>query len=295
MVAATMPDRWPDFLLAGPPRAATTTLYQYLDQHPGIYMPPLKEPHFFTDRRQRTWRDDDPDPDRREAYLQLFEAAGPDQLAGEASTSYLWYPEAAGRIRRYVPEARFVVPLRDPVERAWSHYLKGWDRPDGDPSIREAIAGDVDLDGTFLDASRYARHVRRYLETFGEDRVEVVLLPDLRRETERVLRRIVAFLGADPDAVRAIDTDLRANVHAEGLGPVASWVHTNRTLRRWARQALPLSARRWIVETFLAGSGDKPPLGEADRRALQQLYAPDLDELEELLGRDVSALRRDWI
>lgn len=291
-----MADRWPDLFVAGPPRAATTTLYHYLEQHPDIYMSPTKEPHFFTNRRERTWRGGEPDPEHRARYLELFAPAG-DRVAGDASTSTFWYPKAAERIRERVPDARFVVPLRDPVERTWSHFLRGWDRPGDHDSIAEVLDDDVDLEGTFLDPSFYGRHVGRLVDTFGEDRVLVVLLPDLNDDPRGELRRIAAFLDVDADAVDGIDLDLRANTYATGRGPIRNWIHTNRTLRRWARRFLPLSVRRWIAETLIVepDSPDKPPLDDATRRRLQDLYREDLDELEEVLDRDVSALKRDWI
>src|SRR5581483_430501 len=115
--------RTPDFFLAGHHKSGTTAMYEMLTQHPQIFMPELKEPHFLaTDRRSRFGSPADL-PTTLEQYLALFEPALPEQLAGEASASYLWSRTAAAEIARLPPGARIIGILREPASHLRSLHL----------------------------------------------------------------------------------------------------------------------------------------------------------------------------
>src|SRR6201986_4235496 len=132
----------PDFLVAGVPKAGTTSLHATLSRHPALYLSPIKEPKFFlTDGppptkggpgtpltyREHIWR--------RDRYEALFDAAPPGTLRGEATPLYLYDPEAMRLIRDLIPSARLIVIIRDPVERAnsnWTHLGSAGLEPVGD-------------------------------------------------------------------------------------------------------------------------------------------------------------------
>ncbi len=121
----------PNFLVIGATKSGTTSLYTYLKQHPEVYMP-MKEPNFFAlegreppfFRGPEGWKE----PSQKritdlEGYRTLFAGASGEKAMGEVSPLYLYAPQAAYRIRRYVPEAKLVAILRNPVERAYSAYM----------------------------------------------------------------------------------------------------------------------------------------------------------------------------
>ena len=152
--------RLPNFFLVGAPKAGTTSLYSYLDQHPEIFMSAIKEPHFFADEirkehcdpelRRRMATDNGslrdflsgPMREKRfggivsdwEDYLRLFANATDESALGEASVCYLWSRTAPGRIAEKIPNAKILVMLRDPAEpsvlpvsswpRKWRHSLE---------------------------------------------------------------------------------------------------------------------------------------------------------------------------
>src|SRR5687767_12736237 len=111
-----MSGRVPNFFVCGAARSGTTSLWEYLRQHPDIYMPAAiehKEPSYFCDLYGMSdWNQ----------YLALFREAGNRKRVGEASGPYLTSPESAGRLKEAAPEARIIILLRDPAERAWSLY-----------------------------------------------------------------------------------------------------------------------------------------------------------------------------
>jgi hypothetical protein len=108
--------RLPNFFICGAARSGTTSMWEYLRQHPDIFMPPVfehKEPSFFCDSYGvGDW----------DAYLSLFAEAGKRKRVGEASGPYLTSPESPGRIKKVINDPRIVILLRNPAERAWSLF-----------------------------------------------------------------------------------------------------------------------------------------------------------------------------
>ena len=110
----------PNFLIIGAMKSGTTALYYYLEQHPEIYMSPVKEPNFFSSQERENAAGA---VARIGNYRDLFRGVSGETAIGEASHSYLYEPGAAAEIRRYAPEAKLIAILRNPIDRAYSHFL----------------------------------------------------------------------------------------------------------------------------------------------------------------------------
>ena len=280
-------ERWPNLFVVGASKAGTTSLWHYLGLHPEIYMSPVKEPHYFSGY----------DPtllpvvhDERE-YLALFAGAGDEKLLGEASYSYLWKGPTAGRIKAKSPHAQIVIALRDPVERAYSSY---WNQVRGfgeQRTFAEVAAEGVAAmhDGRYADAgsigpSFYAEAVEHYLETFGES-VHVVVFEELATDARTEVRRLYGRLGVDAGFADGLDFAPQ-NEFALPKGRLAARLLSSEPARRAARALVPLPVRGRIERAFLRG-GPKPELDEATRVRLREVYAPDVDRLRGVLGRDL--------
>ncbi|NCO03733.1 MAG: sulfotransferase [Alphaproteobacteria bacterium] len=113
-----MPRNKPDFFIIGAPKCGTTTLYSWLKQHPGIFMPESKEPHYFaqnlSDRYCRIRSE--------ESYLDLFKDAQARQICGEASVLYGFYPQSIQEILDFNPKAKFIFMLRHPIDMIISYH-----------------------------------------------------------------------------------------------------------------------------------------------------------------------------
>jgi len=285
-----MAGRYPNFFIAGAAKAGTTSLFEYLRGSPGVYMCPIKEPHFFspdavknpgTHQRVVDW----------DAYVRLFSGATGEIAIGEASPSYLWDRQSPRLIRERLPDAKIIIVLRDPVDRAYSHYLAdvrlGWQ---GMPFL-EALQADADqaqkgwgISHLYVELGEYSEQVARYLETFSQDAVTVLLSDDLRRDTHRCVSEVLQFLGV-PEAGSLAGALPVHNVFAAPRGPWARFAIQNATVRGLARRCVPAALRAWIRDIVVLRRGTKPPMSSEARVFLEEYYGPDMRRLESLLGR----------
>jgi hypothetical protein len=311
--------RIPDFFIVGSPKTGTTSLYEMLREHPQIYMPEIKEPLFLAS-------DLAPHPklakERREAlfprtldrYLALFDAAGPEQRVGEASTFYLWSRTAADRIADLQPRARIIAILRDPADflRSLHQMFLGWG-VESENDLRRAISLDrARSEGRSLPPRshrpqllQYADHVRyvdqlaRYHSRLQPDQILVLIYEDFRRDNEATVRRVLRFLDADDEPpIHLVNTNVttrtqrsvRARYVLDSLlksrSPIAR--STRRTLRRITTQRI----RRGSVRVFrehVVNAAARPP-DESVTLELRERFKPEVVALSEYLGRDLLSL-----
>lgn len=276
----------PDFFVVGAPRAATTSLYHALGHHPQIFVPAIKEPHFHACPEVTDTYYDTVIVDDRETYLALFEQRQEGQLAGDFSTSYLFRHRAAGRIHADNPEARIVMVLRHPVDRALSHHRM--DRRDGYTmaSLRSLLgptAPDPRFRREYLDVGRYAAQIRAYREYFDDRQLHIILFDDLIADPATTVGQLQDFLGVDrldigPFEIRNHTGTPRTDLgHRLGTNPVATQL--GRRLGRGPRRL----ARRLLYRPDRAGPDPE------DRSLVAELLANEIEELEGVIGRDLSA------
>lgn len=285
--------RWPDFFIAGVVKAGTTSLAEYLGQHPEIFMSPVKEPHFFS-RVQ-------PAPhlrfvyrhiaDRGE-YLKLFVKAHKDQLVGEASTSYFWDRKAPRRIRAVVPKARFVVVLRDPVTRAHSHYLnlvrEGVEKRTFLESLQDELARPDSpkawgVDRLYVDCGFYAERLQRLFDLFGERQVEILVFEEFIDDPVAAVKSVFSFLGVDARRAEDIQTAVH-NPYTRPRNRLVAQLLGSALSRRIGRILLSRKGRRWARGLLLLRD-EKPPLDESSRDLLVEVFERDVRACETLLGR----------
>jgi hypothetical protein len=274
---------WPNLFLVGVVKGGTSSLWGYLDQHPDIFMSPLKEPHFFTnaDPAGSTSVKDE------RAYLQLF-AGARERLRGEASVSYFGDSASPPAIKQVSPEAKILVILRDPVERTYSHYWDSVQYGDERRAFPEAVQAELAGDRRpgvepYVKRGFYTEHLDRYLETFGEN-VHVLFLEEMTRDPKAELRRVFEFLRIDADVADRLTVE-RRNTFALRRRPAARLVRSP-TMRKVGRLLVPFSLRP-RVESLLFKRGSKPPMDDNVRQLLREVYERDRGALERLLGRPV--------
>jgi hypothetical protein len=286
-----MPAVTPNLFLVGAARAGTTSLYEYLSSRPDVFMSPLKEPHFFAELRIS-------DPDiyefehvvqERSTYERLFSGAEGFAYVGEASTSYLTNEAAAERIKRASPQAKIIVSLRDPVERAYSHFLidvgAGLEQRSFEAAVRAELSApdSQPWPRQYLQGSEYPSALRRYEHHFGRDSVHVVFFEELLNDPESVLQDLLAFLGLDDRDSKAVLP--HANPHSRPRGLVAKLLLQSIPLRLVMRRIVPDPLLRFTHDRLLVKPAPKPELDPTLRAELISLYQPQVEEVASFVGR----------
>jgi hypothetical protein len=190
------------FLIAGAQKGGTTALYDYLREAPDIALSRTKEPHFFDDEAQDWAR-----PDYAAYHAQFDDPAG--RPCGEATPIYLYWPNSLERIAAYNPAMRLVIALRDPIERAWSHWRMEYSRGPETLPFAAAIRGGrmrlfdaepwgVHREFSYVERGYYGEQLERLFGLFPREQVLVVRSEDLRADPGPVLATLRAFLGLPP-------------------------------------------------------------------------------------------------
>lgn len=279
----------PDFFMVGAAKSGTTSLFHYLVQHPSVYIPPFKEPHYFSEFRDKGA----PVCNSLEDYLALFSDCPHGAVAGDASTSYLYSRVAASRVHDLNPDARIIVVLRNPVDRAFSFYWHNRRDSVENLSFEDAlraeprrIEGHEHFRFHYVESGMYSWQVERYFDLFGKDRVRIFLFEDLR-DANRVCREIFTLLRVDPEV--PIDTK---RVHNPS-GPSRNALLARLLIRRYPRirRHFPRTARTLKYHLMRLNVKRRTEMDPATRRMLIRRFTDDILRLQGLLDRDLS----DWI
>jgi hypothetical protein len=203
----------PQFFVVGAPKAGTTAVFHWLRSHPEVFLPSVKEPSYFAYAGSSAVPKNGPyDPDyfrkitvNRESYAELYEAAGT-RLTGDISPVYLLDEYAAGRIAMARPDARIIILLRDPVERAFSqfmHHLR--DSLEPCETFEEALEQEEErlLDGWsqghgYATHGHYLSQIERYFAEFPKEQILVLEYQDLQSASEHCWRQICEHLRIEP-------------------------------------------------------------------------------------------------
>ena len=312
----------PNFFVVGAPKAGTTSLYRYLKQHPQIYMSPVKEPSYFASEVRvenlcesfkrhvrlqsahlREYIDDGRPPDpyawlvlNWHDYKSLFDRVKDEKAIGEATVSYLWSATAAGNIHARIPEAKIVMILRDPAERAFSHYMhqlaEGLTRSTFRKHIEQAErgnSGEINALHPFLELGLYYEQVKRYLDLFPRENIRIYWYEDEWGEPKQLLADLFRFLNVDP--AFAPDTSQRAlERRAPRLIPMVYWLKKY-DLWEPARRVIPAALRPGIRSAVFRRRASLV-MDTKDREYLIGYYRDDVRKLASLLNRDLEAWLR---
>jgi hypothetical protein len=245
-------------------------------------MSPVKEPHFFTTAGAKHA----PRYSTEREYLGLFSGAR-EPLRGEASASYFGDAASPAAIKAVSPDAKIVVILRDPIERAYSHYWHAVSNGRESRAFAEAVRAelaDERPEGTepYIRRGFYSPPLRRYLDQFG-DNVRVLFLEELSRDPARTMHGLFDFLGVAPEAAEELAVE-RRNAFQLPRGRVAGWILRSGEARRATASLVPLGLRARL-ERLLVASPPRPAMDADLRLLLAGVYRSDEDTLESILQR----------
>ncbi len=308
----------PNFFIVGAPKAGTTSLCRYLQQHAQIFMSPVKEPNYFASevrperfaaqyrqRAQKTVENlrerlrqplaGDPYPEgiiaEWDDYVELFRGAGAADAIGEASVCYLWSASAAGNIYAAIPRARIIMILRDPAERAFSQYLHNARDGVVTRSFREQIElaacekhDEFQPLYPFLENGFYFDQVTRFLDRFPRERVRIFIYEEAWRNPAGFLKQVFEFLNVDSHVTVDFSKRELAQRAPRSLATnqILNTTGAGPILRKMIPQPIRTKARSILFKPEGSASMDA-----RDRQFLREYYRADVQKLAELLGRDL--------
>ena len=278
----------PNFFILGAGRSGTTSLAGLLRTHREIFIPQIKEPSFFAESFQ--WVRN---PVR---YADLY-ADAHEPLRGDASHIYLEDPASARTLKAFTPDAKFVVVLRNPADRARALYsymvehgheilptfeqgLAAEDRRYASTRFRARCPGSF-WNFMYVRSGMYAEQLERYFALFPRDRFFITTLSDLINDPNATVGAMLAFLGAEPMPIEAFPRDGTS----KGVRSTLAQVGSRKYVRPLARRNVPgaSTAQDWIAAKNRA---TRPVMSPGTRASLMARFDPDLARLAKLTGID---------
>ena len=284
----------PNFFVIGAPKCGTSSLHVYLAAHPEIHMSPIKEPHFFAEPNARTGRP--PSEKRvhdRDRYERLFESAS--AIRGESSPSYSQYPMLSGvpeRIRELVPEASFIYVVGDPIRRVTSQYMQRVAHEGERRPFREALGDITEPANPIVCPSRYATQLERYRRVFSPDRLLVIDQSELWTARVRTLRKIFAFLGADPNFSSPIFKETANPSSGHEQIPSIYLAARKTRVGQWLSRRLPAGFRHGVmgpVRSHFSPNVERPSVDGQIRAELERELGGEIRRLRLLTGKPFSS------
>ena len=272
--------RLPNFIYIGPDKAGSSWLHDVLIQHPDIFMTPAKDLYFF-DRYYDKGVD---------WYARHFDKADEQKIIGEVCQDYLFHPEAAERIQRVLEAPRFMVTLRDPVDRAFSSYLYMLKMGQTPGTFAQALAARPEL----LDHGRYGTGLDRFADRFGQQAIYVAVFDDLVADPRAFIADLLSWLEIAPFelsdelmAARLPASQARSKGLARLVRSAADWTRQKNGAELVGRVKRAPALQK-ILYRPLAG---KPELDPGDAQHIRTALDCELARVEERFGVD---LRRRW-
>jgi hypothetical protein len=302
----TKADEWPNFFIIGAARAGTTTLYEYLRRAPQVYLPSIKEPRYFL---ARSINDDIYGRvaiGSTENYLRLFANNSDATAIGEGTPEYLYHDSAAHKIREKVPHAKIIITLRNPINRAFSHYLllktllnikysfdhmlkSEW------ANRKYHLAKSLRSPG-IIECGFYSHGVSKYLELFGSDKIKIIIFEEWTKDTLNTINEIVEFLGVNYNFDDSITTrkDNASRNYSRTNAFLSSVLNKSPFLSKIIYLRLPAFARDLLrninnmqlsVRSSSSSSSPNELMSNETRELIRDIYSKDVKELEKILGR----------
>jgi sulfotransferase family protein len=287
-----------DFLIIGAQKSGTTSLFKYLSMHPEIYMPRGKEIAFFSD-------DDLFFSKGTDWYLkEYFEKASNFGVKGEASTHYMMYESVPRRIYEFAPTVKLIALLRNPIDRAYSHYRMGVRRGVENRSFEDCIAqaiargnvpdSQISPNRDYVLFGEYGRILRNYLNYFDKSQLKIVFTEDMARQLMPCIQDAYRFLGVNDTFT---PSNINKRYHVSGQERIRGLTQWTRNRVKWVRRQkwasrftgdIDFDAFLFWIETQLNVKPiDDPGPSNKARSLLVSHYASDVALIESLTGVDV--------
>tara|TARA_B110000090_G_scaffold14173_1_gene14158 strand:- start:17 stop:883 length:867 start_codon:yes stop_codon:yes gene_type:complete len=281
-----------DFFIVGAPKSGTTSLYHYLSEHPQVEMSSQKEPDYFSDKaiHEQGMYYAKNRVDTLDKYESLF-VQKESVVYGEASVSYLFYENVAEDIKKYNPNAKIIIMLRDPIERAFSHYLMDYRLGLISDSFENVLAKISKHKNAhlfyqqYIEVSKYAKQIQRYLDFFKKENILFIDYEDFKKNVSKTVDQVYNFLNISTEFVADINT--KHNTFIMPKNKIIRLIYSFVFLRKILTFLFPVYLVK-NIRVLLFKSDKKPELLKETRSQLRIIFNDDIKKLEEVLSKDYS-------
>lgn len=261
----------PNFLLIGAARSGTTWIANNLSEHPDIYLPPQKELHFF-----------DKDYQKGIAYYEQYFRNKNQKRIGEATPAYLYFPQIPNLIQKHLPDVKLIAALRNPIDRAYSHYLNLIAKNKRkDKNHLGSFEDELQKNPRLIEEGCYYEMLSRYDRIFPEENILVLIYEDMLTDPIQFMKKIYAFLEVDTSFIPSL-TDQRLNASSTKLGKHQILYSLHRLLLK----KLNLKKAAAYVENLNAKP--VPTMKTETRNYLRSIYSEQVELLEKRINRDLA-------
>lgn len=315
----------PSFIVVGGRRCGTTSLYHWISSHPDIWMYPETDTAFFIDNEingRTKWLDgqlnyQNWDQDHSiEEYIKRFSSGNSYEICGEKSADLLFWTHSHSRLARYLPECKFIIQLRNPVKRAWSHYWndlgKGRENLTFEKAIELERNRSLNSDYarfhlSYKERGNYSKSLEQFLKHIPRENVLILIFEETIKNPKAALEKIYDFIGVD----KTKGLDIAGSQHNSNWTMVKrSWVYYEpfSLLESYYRKLLrKLIARLWVgdkekqskkrkflqkAELLFRKPAKTIKLLSHTEEYLNEYYKTDIEKLEKLLGRDLDIWKK---
>jgi len=281
-----------DFFIVGAPKSGTTSLYHYLSEHPQVEMSSQKEPDYFSDKaiHEQGMYYAKNRVDTLDKYESLF-VQKESVVYGEASVSYLFYENVAEDIKKYNPNAKIIIMLRNPIERAFSHYLMDYRLGLISDSFENVLAKISKHKNAhlfyqqYIEVSKYAKQIQRYLDFFKKENILFIDYEDFKKNVSKTVDQVYNFLNISTEFVADINT--KHNTFIMPKNKIIRLIYSFVFLRKILTFLFPVYLVK-NISVLLFKSDKKPELLKETRSLLSIIFNDDIKKMEEVLAKNYS-------
>ena len=279
-----------NFFMVGGEKCGTTWFYFRLDKHPEVFLPSAKEIGYFNSLSSNHVVNRSYEEQSDETYLKNFDGFNREKICGEIMPMYLCDKDAPRRIHQFAPNSKILISLRNPVDRAYSHYWMAMGKEMEHRSFQEVFESE---DARMILRGLYGQQVKQYHELFGKENVHVIFYEEFFKDPQANLNPVCNFLGIDYGWFEKNPVDNERENAANEIRnlPIYNFgMAVSRTLRKSslgvaAIDMLKASGVKKKYKDWIWKTRTYEPLSDDLRSRVNNYYAEDWALLEDEIGR----------
>jgi hypothetical protein len=276
----------PNCIINGVAKSGTTSIYHYLKSHHQIFMSERKEINYFSHGKNPSYTTRSVMTPVRtaEEYESYFIGSEGFKVRGEASPSYFSTLGTAAKIKREIPDVKFITTLRNPADRAYSGYLMNVRAN----NIKENAPNAFSQDKHWVKLGLYYEQLKEYYDQFSSSQIKIVLLEDLKSDKKKVLEDLFGYLEIDNNYT--FDSE---KIHNAGHVPknyaLHNFIRNNMFIKKTVRPMLPRKFKNFAKQFENLNHKKPATMSDEIRSQLDRYYKEDIEKVQTLIGRDLSS------